>query len=66
LGIVLTGMGSDGCEGARMLKQKGATIWAQDEATCVIYGMPMAVVKANLADEILPLSDVGARLAELL
>jgi two-component system chemotaxis response regulator CheB len=66
LGIILTGMGSDGCEGARLLKQKGATIWTQDEATCVIYGMPMAVVKANLSDEVLPLLDIGARLAELL
>lgn len=65
LAIVLTGMGSDGCEGARMLKQKGATIWAQDEASSVIYGMPMAVAKANLTNEILSLQDVGTRLAEL-
>lgn len=66
LGIILTGMGSDGCEGSRLLKQKGSTIWAQDEASCVIYGMPMAVVKAGLSDEVLPLADVGVRLAELI
>ncbi|MDB6062957.1 MAG: chemotaxis response regulator protein-glutamate methylesterase [Verrucomicrobiaceae bacterium] len=65
LAIVLTGMGADGCEGARLLKQNGSVVWAQDEATSVIYGMPMAVAKANLADEILPLQQVGARLAEL-
>ncbi|HSB96043.1 MAG TPA: chemotaxis response regulator protein-glutamate methylesterase [Spongiibacteraceae bacterium] len=65
LAIVLTGMGADGCEGARLLKQGGATIWAQDEASSVIYGMPMAVAKANLAEEILPLSQIGPRLAEL-
>jgi two-component system chemotaxis response regulator CheB len=65
LGIILTGMGSDGCEGARLLKKNGATIWSQDEASCVIYGMPMAVAKANLSDEILSLTDVGSRLAEL-
>jgi two-component system, chemotaxis family, protein-glutamate methylesterase/glutaminase len=64
LAIVLTGMGADGCEGAKLLKQGGATIWAQDEASSVIYGMPMAVAKANLAEEILPLSQIGPRLAE--
>ncbi len=65
LGIVLTGMGADGCEGARILKQQGCDIWAQDEATSVIYGMPMAIARANLADDILPLPLVGQRLAEM-
>jgi two-component system chemotaxis response regulator CheB len=65
LAIVLTGMGADGCEGAKLLKQGGSTIWAQDEASSVIYGMPMAVAKANLAEEILALSQIGPRLAEL-
>ena len=59
LAMVLTGMGADGREGARLLKQKGATIWAQDEASCVIYGMPMAIVEANLADEILSLDEIA-------
>jgi two-component system chemotaxis response regulator CheB len=61
---VLTGMGSDGCEGAKLLKQKGATIWAQDEKTSVIYGMPMAIAKANLTDTILPLNEIGPQLQE--
>lgn len=65
LAVVLTGMGSDGCEGAKLLKQKGSTIWAQDEKTSVIYGMPMAIARANLADEILPLLQVGERLCEV-
>lgn len=65
LAIVLTGMGADGCEGAKLLKQGGSTIWAQDEASSVIYGMPMAVAKANLPEEILSLSQIGPRLAEL-
>lgn len=64
LAVVLTGMGSDGCEGAKLLKQKGATIWAQDEKTSVIYGMPMAIAKANLADTILPLNEIGPQLQE--
>lgn len=65
LAVVLTGMGTDGCEGAKLLKQKGSTVWAQDEKTSVIYGMPMAIARANLADEILPLHKVGQRLSEI-
>lgn len=65
LAIVMTGMGSDGCEGARLLKQQGAEIWAQDEATSVIYGMPMAVANARLTNEILPLQKIGVRLKEI-
>ncbi|NLY58124.1 MAG: chemotaxis response regulator protein-glutamate methylesterase [Gammaproteobacteria bacterium] len=65
LAIVLTGMGADGREGARMLKQAGSSVWAQDEASCVIYGMPMAVVKANLADGVYDLDEIARYLAEL-
>ena len=65
LAVVLTGMGADGREGARMLKQAGSSVWAQDEASCVIYGMPMAVAKANLADGIYNLDEIGRYLAEL-
>ncbi|TBU95373.1 protein-glutamate methylesterase/protein-glutamine glutaminase [Phytopseudomonas dryadis] len=64
LAVVLTGMGADGREGARLLKQGGSQVWAQDEASCVIYGMPMAVVKANLADAVYPLDDIGRHLVE--
>lgn len=63
LGIVLTGMGSDGKEGARLIKQVGGHIWAQDEETSVIFGMPMAVIREGLSDAILPLNDVGPKLA---
>lgn len=59
LAVVLTGMGADGREGARLLKAQGATIWAQDEETCVVYGMPQAVAKAGLASESLPLPLIG-------
>ncbi len=59
LAIVLTGMGADGREGCRMLKKNGATIWAQDEASSVIYGMPAAVAEAGLADRIVSLKDVA-------
>jgi two-component system chemotaxis response regulator CheB len=62
LALVLTGMGADGCEGARKLKQLGATVWSQDEASSVIYGMPMAVAEAGLSDRVLSLSDIGPSL----
>ena len=64
LAVVLTGMGADGREGARLLKQGGSQVWAQDEASCVIYGMPMAIVKANLADAVYGLDDIGKHLVE--
>jgi two-component system chemotaxis response regulator CheB len=64
LAVVLTGMGADGREGARLLKQGGSAIWAQDEASCVIYGMPMAIVKADLADAVYSLDEMGKHLVE--
>lgn len=59
LALILTGMGSDGREGSRMLKSKGATIWAQDEESCVVYGMPQAVTVAGLTDLSLPLAEIS-------
>jgi len=64
LGVILTGMGADGKEGCRMMKQSGSVIWSQDEKTSVIYGMPMAVAKAGITDEVLPLQEIGPRLVE--
>ena len=55
VGVTMTGMGSDGAEGTKVLKQKGGYIIAQSEASCVVYGMPKAVVDAGLADEIVDL-----------
>jgi two-component system chemotaxis response regulator CheB len=63
LGVVLTGMGSDGCKGAELLKAAGSQLWSQDEASCVIYGMPMAVARAGLTDRVLGLKEIGPRLA---
>ena len=64
LGVILTGMGSDGKEGCRMMKQSGSDIWSQDEKSSVIYGMPMAVAKAGLTDDVLSLDEIGPRLVE--
>ena len=59
LGVILTGMGNDGCIGIKTLKENGGYILAQSEASCVVYGMPKAVVDAGLADQILDIDDVG-------
>ena len=60
LGIILTGMGADGREGSRMLKTSGATIWAQDEQSCVVYGMPQAVTAAGISQLSLSLDDIAS------
>ncbi|WP_441002115.1 protein-glutamate methylesterase/protein-glutamine glutaminase [Pseudocolwellia agarivorans] len=59
LAIILTGMGSDGREGCRLLKAKGATIWAQDEDSSVVYGMPQAIVNAGLSHQTLSIDEVA-------
>ena len=59
LGVVLTGMGSDGLDGMRVLKDKGGRALAQSDSTCVVYGMPKAIVDAGLADEIVDIDDMG-------
>jgi two-component system chemotaxis response regulator CheB len=58
LGVILTGMGADGREGSRMLKQRGAKIWAQDEQSCVVYGMPQAVTVAGISEENIALEEM--------
>lgn len=59
LAVVMTGMGADGKQAAQLLKQKGATVWTQDQASCVVYGMPQAVEKSGLSDRVLSLPDIG-------
>ncbi|AFJ02418.1 Chemotaxis response regulator protein-glutamate methylesterase CheB [Methylophaga frappieri] len=65
LAIILTGMGTDGCDGSKQLSAAGGTIWAQDEQTSTIYGMPMAIARAGIASKILSLNDIGSKLAAL-
>ncbi len=66
LAVIMTGMGADGREGAKILKQRGSEIWAQDEASSVIYGMPAAVIDAGLATKILSLDEIGPRIVKRL
>jgi two-component system chemotaxis response regulator CheB len=59
----MTGMGEDGLRGVRVLKDRGATIVVQDEATSVVWGMPGSVARAGLADKILPLAALASEIA---
>lgn len=65
LTIILTGMGADGCEGSKKIHSLGGRVWAQDQQTSTIYGMPMAVTKAGVADKIFGLGEIGPQLAAL-
>ncbi len=59
VGVILTGMGQDGLQGAQILRARGASILAQDEPSSVVWGMPGAVVNAGLADRVLPLDSMA-------
>jgi two-component system chemotaxis response regulator CheB len=63
MAVILTGMGSDGTLGLKLLKRHGCFVIAQDEASCVVYGMPRAAVEAGVADLVLPLEAIGGRIA---
>jgi two-component system chemotaxis response regulator CheB len=62
LGLILTGMGSDGLQGAIQIKESGGDIWSQDERSCVVYGMPQVIEKAGLSNRVLPINDIARQL----
>ncbi len=64
IGIILTGMGSDGASGMLKMKQAGARNIAQDEASCVVFGMPREAIRAGAIDEVLPLERIAAKLMQ--
>ncbi|OWQ93226.1 chemotaxis response regulator protein-glutamate methylesterase [Roseateles aquatilis] len=66
LGIMLTGMGADGAKAMKTMKDAGAYNLVQDEATCVVFGMPREAINAGAADEVLPLQQIATRLIERL
>lgn len=63
LGVILTGMGTDGLRGCEALREAGGQILAQDEATSVVWGMPGCVVRANLADRVMPIALIADEIA---
>jgi len=60
LAVILTGMGDDGCAGAKAVKAAGGRVLAEAESSCVVYGMPRCVIEAGLADEVVPIEDMVA------
>ena len=60
IGVILTGMGSDGAAGSKVVKAAGGMVFAQDEATSVIFGMPSEAIKTNAVEQVLPLDDIYA------
>lgn len=64
--VILTGMGQDGVEGLRTVRQSGGFIIAQDEASSTVFGMPAAAIAAGLPDLVLPLSRIAANLSQVL
>jgi two-component system chemotaxis response regulator CheB len=64
LGVILTGMGRDGLRGSREIVDRGGQVFAQDEETCVVWGMPRAVVEDGLASRVLPLEEISDALQE--
>ncbi|AHF10623.1 MULTISPECIES: chemotaxis response regulator protein-glutamate methylesterase [Dehalobacter] len=64
MGVVMTGMGSDGLAGMKSLKAEGAYAIAESEKTCIIYGMPRAIIEAKLADRVVMLPDIGNTIVE--
>ncbi len=65
IGVIMTGMGNDGAEGQRAMKDSGADTIAQDEASCVVFGMPKEAIALSAADRVLPLSEIPRAILEL-
>lgn len=66
LGVIMTGMGRDGVEGLRKLKEAGGRVLAQDELSCVVFGMPKEAIEAQIVDRVIPLEQMAAAIMEML
>lgn len=65
IGVIMTGMGKDGSEGMKLMHEQGAKNIAQDEATCVVFGMPKEAIALNAVDYVLPLDKIPQKILEL-
>ena len=65
VGVILTGMGSDGTAGAKVIKDCGGKIIGQDEATCVVYGMPKSAYDAGVVDIQMPLNSIPRKVLDV-
>ena len=59
VGVVLTGMGTDGREGLKLIKERGGFTIAQNQATSMIFGMPKAAIESGYVDKVIPLDDIA-------
>jgi two-component system, chemotaxis family, protein-glutamate methylesterase/glutaminase len=66
IGVILTGMGKDGAAGLKLLHDQGCKTFAQDKASCVVFGMPKEAIERGAADEVLPLEEMAERILDLL
>lgn len=66
VGVIMTGMGQDGARGVIGIKQKGGRVIAEDKSTCIVYGMPKAVVEAGNADRVVPLQQIAGEIVKAL
>jgi two-component system, chemotaxis family, protein-glutamate methylesterase/glutaminase len=66
LGVVMTGMGNDGVVGSAHIKARGGRILTEAESSCVVYGMPRAVVEACVSDRVAPLGEIAATITEMI
>ena len=64
IGVILTGMGKDGAAGLKLLHDKGCKTFAQNKASCVVFGMPKEAIERGAADEVLPLDEIAERILE--
>ena len=65
LGVIMTGMGADGREGLKLMKGQGARVVAQDEESCVVFGMPMEAIKEGIVDRVVPLDGIAGEIARM-
>ena len=66
LGVILTGMGRDGTEGARLIRQAGGQVIVEDESTCAVFGMPRSAIEAGVASHVAPLPHISGLIHQLL
>ncbi len=65
LGVIMTGMGNDGTMGLRLMKRQGAQVIAQNKETCIVFGMPLEAIKANVVDDVLPLNRIAINIEKI-
>lgn len=66
VGVIMTGMGSDGSQGLKLIKEKGASIIAEDQSTCVVFGMPKSAIETGVVDRVVPLPQISEEIIKML